>query len=207
MQKLDLSRQYKSYYTARPKPELVTLDAARFISITGQGDPSGDGFAANIQAMYATAYTIKFMCKDQGADFVVPKLEADWWYDEERYKDVTIETAPARIPRAEWYYRLMLRLPDFADAAHLALAIDTVVTKKGIALAKNIALHITPQQRVVQMMHIGPFDKEPETLLIMDAFMKQHNFGKDGHHHEVYLSDFRKTAPEKLKTILREPVA
>ena len=207
MEKLDLTKQFKEYYKATAKPALLTLAPANYLSITGKGDPSGDAFAADIQAIYPLAYTIKFMCKEQGNDFVVPKLEADWWYDETRYKDITAEQAPTSIPRSEWLYRLLIRMPDFVSPEMAASAIETVVNKKGIHGSAKVEWYSTPQQKVVQALHTGPYSTEPETIKRIIDFMQQNNLAKGGHHHEVYLSDFRKTAPEKLKTILREPVA
>lgn len=205
MDKLDLTKQYKSYYSAKSKPELVDIEPAQYLSILGQGDPSGTEFANNISALYTVAYVIKFMCKAEGKDFVVAKLEGLWWYDEDKYKDASITDAPTLIPRSEWYYRLLIRLPDFVNAAHIAMGITTATEKKGIALAKEVELYLIAAHKAVQMLHIGPFDKEPETLVQIMSFMQENNLPKGGLHHEIYLSDFRKTAPDKLKTILREP--
>jgi hypothetical protein len=205
MNKIDLTRQYKSYYTAKAKPEVVQIEAAQYLSITGKGDPSSAGFQQDIQALYSVAYVIKFMCKDEGNDFTVAKLEGDWWYDERQYAGITAEDAPAKIPRSEWLYRLMIRLPEFVRNEQVTAAQKTATDKKGIARAAAVALHNTTAHYAAQMMHIGPFDKEPETIQQIVRFMQEDNMQKGGHHHEIYLSDFRKTAPEKLKTILREP--
>jgi hypothetical protein len=97
MEKLDLSKEYKTYYTAKTKPELVTIEKAYFLSICGKGDPSARAFAGRVEALYATAYSIKFASKAGGKDFVVAKLEGLWWYDQERYQGVTMNEAPARI--------------------------------------------------------------------------------------------------------------
>ena len=88
MEKVDLAKQHKQYYTAKPHPELVDIAPAHFLSITGQGDPSGSEFATNIQALYTTAYTIKFNSKADGCDFKVPKLEGLWWYDETQFPNI-----------------------------------------------------------------------------------------------------------------------
>ncbi len=205
MEKLDLTKKYKSYYTAKTKPELINVEAAQFLSILGKGDPSGAEFGVSISALYTVAYVIKFMCKAEGNDFTVAKLEGLWWYDEEKYKDVTISETPLQIPRSEWYYRLLIRLPEFVNAAHIAMGITTAIEKKQVAGAKDVELHLMGAHKAVQMMHIGPFDKESETLLQINEFMQANNLPRNGLHHEIYLSDFRKTAPDKLKTILREP--
>lgn len=206
MSKLDLTKQYKDYYKAKTHPEIVTIEKARFLSITGKGDPSSDGFAQNIQALYATAYTIKFIYKEKNKDFVVAKLEGLWWYDDEKYGGISMQDAPTQIPRSEWEYQLLIRMPNFVTADAVTNAIEQVVKKKEIELANNITLHTMQEGKCIQMLHVGPFDTEPETLQKLMDFSKENGLQKNGLHHEIYLSDFRRTTPEKLKTILREPV-
>lgn len=206
MQKLDLAKKYKAYYTAKPIPEIVQIEKVRFVSITGKGDPSDVVFAGRVQALYTVAYSIKFVCKARGEDFIVPKLEALWWFDNEKYDVLTIEEAPAIIPRSEWEYRLLLRMPDFVSDKDIASAVTTAAAKKALAAIKEVTAFTLEEGNVVQILHIGPFDKEPETLKVLGEFMKTNRLQHNGLHHEIYLSDFRKTAPAKLKTILREPV-
>ncbi|ELR72858.1 hypothetical protein C900_00819 [Fulvivirga imtechensis AK7] len=206
MDKLDLTKRYKSYYTAKAKPEITEIEPAKFLSIQGVGDPSGSDFADNVQALYATAYAIKFVCKALNKDFVVSKLEGLWWFDEQKYKGYTMEEAPVKIPRSEWGYRLLIRMPEYVTEQIVQEAIASTVEKKELPLAREIELYPMTEGKVVQMLHVGPFNKETETLLQMNEFIQENNFDRNGLHHEIYLSDFRKTAPEKLKTILREPV-
>jgi hypothetical protein len=206
MEKLDLTKLYKSYYTAKSKPMLVTIEPAQYLSIAGKGDPSSEEFADRVEALYGTAYTVKFMSKANGKDFVVAKLEGLWWFDETQYGDISMSEAPTRIPRSEWCYRLLIRMPEFITKELVQEAIETLIAKKKNLQPANVKLYFKEAEKAVQMLHTGPFDKEPETLEQISAFIKQHNFSRDGRHHEIYLSDFRKTAPEKLRTILREPV-
>lgn len=206
MEKIDLTKLYKDYYRAGTKPEIVQVEKALYISIEGKGDPSADGFASNVQALYAVAYAIKFIWKEKGRDFVVAKLEGLWWYDENKFGRPPIEDAPKSIPRSEWEYRLLIRMPDFVVEKDIDTAKSSVVDKKGLDLAGKVMMYEMTEEKCVQMLHVGPFDKEPETLKILAAFIQKNNFLKNGLHHEIYLSDFRKTAPAKLKTILREPV-
>lgn len=203
--KTDLSKQYKDYYSAKTSPSLLSLPAAQYISLVGMGDPNDPHFAANISAIYSTAYTVKFACKATGNDFTVPKLECQWWYDELLYPNLTITDAPINIPRSDWHYRLLLRLPDIATPQMVTNAANTVFNKKGIKEAQQIAYYQLPAMQAVQILHIGPFATEHDSLIVLNNYMQQNNLLKDGLHHEIYLSDFRKTAPEKLKTILREP--
>lgn len=206
MEKLDLTRQFKSYYTAKSRPELVHLEKAQYLAIQGKGDPSGEAFTQKIQAIYPVAYALKFAFKAQGKDFVVAKLEGLWWYDEDRYRNATIDNAPTTIPRSEWEYRLLIRIPDFITQKEVESAVAECYAAKGIAEIREVYFFELEEGKVAQMLHTGPFDTEPETLAKLMEFMTTHNLGRNGLHHEIYLSDFRKTPPHKLKTILREPV-
>lgn len=205
MVKLDLTKQYKSYYTAKGKPELVTIEEAHYISITGKGDPAEQPFADRIAALYSTAYALKFMFKAKNNDFTVSKLEGLWWYDEEKYSGKTITTA-TEVPRSEWEYRLLIRLPDFVSARDIEKAVAVTMSKKDLPLVKQVEYFTMKEGKTIQMLHVGPFATEPETLKQILAFATANQLTKNGLHHEIYLSDFRKTAPENLKTILREPV-
>lgn len=146
------------------------------------------------------------MLKAVNNDFVVPKLEALWSFDDKKYKDISMDEAPVKIPRSEWNYRIMIRMPDFVTREQTKAAIDTVANKKLIELAKAIEFYEMTEGKVVQILHVGPFENEPQTLKKIQEFTTKNNLQKNGLHHEIYLSDFRKTSPEKLKTILREPV-
>jgi hypothetical protein len=205
MNKLDLTKKYKSYYTAKTTPNLVTIEAAQFISITGKGDPSAPEFTNHIQALYPIAYAIKFMHKANNNDFTVSKLEGLWWFDENKYPGKNMTTA-TEVPRSEWEYRLLIRMPEFVTAKDLEKAKETVSAKKNAPLADKVEFFTLHEGKCIQMMHVGPFSTEPESLAQIAAFSAQNKLERNGLHHEIYLSDFRKTAPEKLKTILREPV-
>jgi len=206
MKKLNLTKEYKSYYTAKTKPELAEFGLANYISIKGKGDPSGKLFAADIEALYSVAYTIKFTFKVLDLDFVVSKLEGLWWFDEKKYKDISICDAPRLIPRSEWEYRLLIRMPDFVNDKDINTAMQKVTFKKGIEKAKEVEFYKLTEGKVIQILHVGPFDNEPETLKKIKEFSDVNKLTQNGLHHEIYLSDFRKTELSNLKTILREPV-
>ncbi|MCF3111318.1 GyrI-like domain-containing protein [Niabella sp. CC-SYL272] len=206
MEKLDLTKQYRHYYTAKPEPALVTIEAAQFLSITGKGDPSGGSFKKHIEALYSTAYTLKFACKVLNKDFVVSKLEGLWWFDESRFSVQTAAEASLKVPRSEWEYRLLIRLPDFITKKDVQQSQETVLLKKQLIDVQFLELFSMEEGLCVQLLHQGPFATEPESLEKISVFMHEHNLSRNGVHHEIYLSDFNKTAPEKLKTILREPV-
>lgn len=206
MTKSDLTKEHKAYYTAKSKPELLTIGKAQFLSITGKGDPSGQAYADKLQALYSVAYTVKFLNKALDKDFVVAKLEGLWSFDENKYAGLSADEAPLKIPRSEWNYRMLIRMPDYVTREQLEQAVKTVVNKKQISLAAEVEWFEMEEGKVVQMLHKGPFSEEPETLKQIMEFCEEHQLSKNGLHHEIYLSDPRKTAPEKLKTILREPV-
>ncbi len=206
MEKLDLTKKHKAYYQATENPEIVEIEPAQFLSIGGKGDPDGEAFTDNVQALYATAYAIKFVFKKQDKDFVVAKLEGLWWFDETNYAGLSITESSLKVPRSEWEYRLLIRLPDYVSVADVQRGIETVLSKKSLTLARKVEFYEMSEGKCVQMMHLGPFSTEPESLERMDVVMRANSFAKNGYHHEIYLSDPRKTIPEKLKTILREPV-
>lgn len=204
--KTDLAKAYKRYYTAPRDPELITLETLPYLSITGKGDPSGEEFARSVEALYTVAYALKFASKEKGADFVVPKLEGLWWCDETRYKDVSAEEAPGSIPRSEWEYRLMVRMPDAKLGDVFPSAKAQAFQKKKNPRIEHVEWFELSEGTCVQILHEGPFDQERVTISKIKSFMDERGLKRKGVHHEIYLSDFRKTSPEKLKTILREPV-
>lgn len=206
MEKTDLSKTYKAYYSATTRPQILDIGPAAFLSISGKGDPSSALFEVHIRALYTVAYTLKFQWKAAGKDFVVAKLEGLWTFDEEKYGSTSIIDAPTRIPRSEWEYRLLLRLPDFVTPSSLEEAREAALRKKKTELVRQVVWFEQTEGRVVQVLHKGPFDTEPKTLLELQRFMEERGLQRNGLHHEIYLSDFRTTAPEKLRTILREPV-
>lgn len=207
MEKLDLNKKYFSYYTAKATPELVALDKAFFLSIEGKGNPSSTDFGEHVEAIYTVAYALKFKYKAEGKDFVVAKLEGQWWYDEQLYPNFSIEEAPAKIPRHDWTYRLLIRVPEFVSPSNIEKAVEDALKKKSLAYIPLVRYFEIDKLKAAQILHIGPFEKEGESLIKLSDFMKHKGLKRSGLHHEIYLSDFRKTPSEKLKTILREPIA
>ena len=155
MEKLDLAKQYKTYYSAKTKPQVLDIQRAQFLSIKGNGDPSGKKFADTLKALYATAYSLKFMCKASGKDFVVAKLEGIWSFDERRYGNVSVADAPVKIPRSKWIYRKMIRMPEYVTQQQVVSAIGSVTATKNVLLAAEIELFSMTEGKVVQMLHIG----------------------------------------------------
>lgn len=196
--KIDLSKTQKTYYKASKNGEILELPAYQYVSIEGQGDPNGTLFGEHITAMYQVSYTFKKIYKDLDQDFVVPKLEGLWWVDDvENYLE---------IPRSEWHYKLLIKMPEFVDMSEIETIKEEVFTKKGNVYVKNIEKHEMMAQEVAHILHLGPYSEEPQTLQKLYDHIEKEAYKITGLHHEVYLSDPRKTAPEKLRTILRYPV-
>ncbi|MFN3848861.1 MAG: GyrI-like domain-containing protein [Spirosomataceae bacterium] len=206
MEKLDLTQKFRSYYSAQTQPEFQQFGTVEYLSILGSGDPSSDEFSQKVEALYTVAYTLKFLSKAQNQDFSVAKLEGLWWFDESKYRDITIDDAPVMIPRSEWSWRLLVRIPSFITPILLETAKKNAFKKKKIELIEQVDFFSYDEGEVVQMLHVGAFSEEPLSLKVLGDFMSHHQLSKGGFHHEIYLSDFRKTPPEKLKTILREPI-
>lgn len=197
MEKLDLTKRYKEYYSAGTKAERVNFGNIPYLTIVGKGEPAGREFSQKAGAVYPVAYAVKKICKDTVQDFGVPKLEALWWVNDGR---------PAlEVPRDEWQWKLLLRMPDFVTEEMVEKAVKEVVKKK-TQTASDVKFEIIEEGDIVSIMHIGSYRTEPESILKMEDFIKSHGLVKNGLHHEIYLSDPNKTAPEKLKTILRQPV-
>lgn len=204
MEKINLSQKHKEYFNATTYPFLIESNSHNYLEICGKGDPNSDNFAVDIQALYSLAYGLKQAYKPN--DFVVSKLEGLWFFDESKFTGLTISNSSVLVPRSEWEYKLMIMMPDFVEIQIFQKYKDWISQKKENPKIKEIELVTLNEGLCVQMMHIGPFTTEPESLKLIDDFCRFENLTKNGPHHEIYLSDFRKTSPEKLKTILREPV-
>ncbi len=196
--KLDLGARFKREYVAPRKPVLIDTAPACYLVVEGKGEPGGAVFQARVGALYAMAFTVKMTRKFAGKqDYAVGKLEA-------RYFDLGGQRTP---PRDKWRWQLLIRTPDFVETGELDRAV-AVLRKRGkegdSALVK---LDTIAEGRCVQMLHVGPYDREGDTVEVMAAWAKSQGLRCRGPHHEIYLSDPRRVAPEKLKTILRLPVA
>ncbi|MCP4726002.1 MAG: hypothetical protein GY863_13250 [bacterium] len=198
MTKLDLMKEYKTYYKAGLKPEIEVFNSIKYLAIEGQGEPAGEVFTRKIEALYPLAYGIKKECKATGNDFGVPKLEGLWWVDSNK---------PAlEVPREKWCWKLLIRMPDFVSKEMVLSLQPEVSDKKKNDLIKEISFETITEGKCVQIMHIGPYSAEPETINRLLAFIKDNGLTVNGLHHEIYISDPRKTAPEKMKTLIRYPV-
>ncbi len=198
MEKTDLVKKDKEYYSAKKKPEIREFSELNFLTILGKGEPAGTEFTKAVEALYPLAYGIKKIYKIQEMDFAVPKLDGLWW--------VNSEKNALEVPRSEWHWKLLIRMPDFVTSENFEQAKTDVIKKKGIEKINEILFEKITEGKCVQIMHNGPYSTEPETINQMKEFMTQCGLVENGLHHEIYLSDPRKTEPEKMKTILRQPV-
>ncbi len=196
--KLDLKKEHKTYYKAKIIPEVVEFGEIPFLTIEGKGEPGGKEFTSKVEALYSLAYGVKNLCKKQGKDFVVPNLEGLWWVESDK---------PAlEVPRGEWRWKLLIRMPEFVTSEIVEKAKVEVIQKKGIELVDEIKFEKLTEGKCVQVLHIGPYSTEPESLAKMRKLMEEKNLVENGLHHEIYLSDPRRVPEEKWKTILRQPV-
>lgn len=198
MQKLDLKKEYASYYKAGKDPQLVNLDEGKFLSLSGMGAPEDELFQTSIETIYPVAYTIKKYYKQSEKDFVVPKLECFWWVE----SDVPF----AETPRKEWFWELLIQMPEYVDTLKVDDAISEVIKKKNILLANEVYLKKINEGQAIQMMHIGSYEEEQVTIENIFEYMGRKNLEMNGYHHEIYISDPRKTAQEELQTIIRYAV-
>lgn len=198
MSKLDLVREYKSYYKAGKKPETVEFGEANYLAIEGKGEPAGEGFVSKVEALYPLAYGIKKICKEQENDFGVPKLEGLWW--------VEGNTPALEVPRSEWCWKLLIRMPEFVTSEMMLSVQPEVAKKKNNELIQEISFEKITEGKCLQVMHIGPYSTEPGTINALMDFMTENGLSVNGLHHEIYLSDPRKIESEKMKTLIRYPV-
>jgi hypothetical protein len=180
--------------------ELVKVPKMNFLMIDGEGDPNqSPGFPLAVQALYAAAYTLKFMIKkDQAVDYPVMALEGLWWAD-----DLDVFRMERRD---DWKWTLMIMQPSLVTKARLKKALALAMQKKGLDLLQQIRLETYAEGLSVQTMHVGPYASEGPTIKKLHSFAAERGLTLCGKHHEIYLSDPRKVSPGKMKTVLRQPV-
>lgn len=204
----DFKKEYKEFYMPKNKPEIVNVPTANYIAVRGKGNPNTpDGeYQQAIGVLYAVAYTLKMSYKTDYKikgffEYVVPPLEGFWWQDNVDGVDYGNKDS--------FNWISVIRLPDFVAKKDFEWAVETATQKKKLDCSNAEFLTID-EGLCVQIMHIGPFDKEPESVAIMDAFLEENGYENDINekrlHHEIYMSDARKVAPEKRKTVIRHPI-
>ena len=204
----DFKKEYKEFYLPPAGPQIVTVPRANYLAVRGQGDPNEpDGeYQRSIGMLYAVAYTLKMSYKTEHRiagfyEYVVPPLEGFWWQEGVAGVDY------AHKENFRWIS--VIRLPDFVTEEDLAWAIKEAARKKKTDCSR-VELLSYDEGLCVQCMHIGPYDNEPATVSAMHEYMERQGYALDISdarlHHEIYLSDARKVAPEKRKTVIRHPI-
>lgn len=191
-EKVDLKRVLDGYRARRGELRQLELPPTRYLAVDGEGDPNTSPvFATALEALYPAAYRLKFASKAAGRDYVVPPLEGLWWSD-----DMTTYTT-AR-DKSRWRWTLLSLVPDWVGDDLVAAALDR---------APGVRLEHLAEGLCVQTLHVGSFDDEARVLArIHDHYVPEHGLRLTGRHHEIYLSDRRRTPPERQRTILRQPV-
>jgi len=199
--KLDFTRALDGYRARPGEFRLIDVPVQQYLAIDGQGDPNASAFAQAIETLYPVAYAMKFASKQQlGRDYVVPPLEGLWWAED-------MDTFTVARDKSRWSWTLLNLMPDWLTAADFAAAVDRVAAKRRPGRLDDVRLQTLAEGRCVQTLHIGSFDDEAAVLDRMHhEFIPANGLRMVQRHHEIYLSDFRRVAPEKRRTILRQPV-
>ena len=205
----DFKKEYKDCYQPKAVPQLIDVPRANFIAVRGEGDPNEENGAYQqaIEVLYAVAYTLKMSYKTDYKipgffEYVVPQLEGFW-----RQEGSTESVDYAN--KSAFHWTSMLRLPDFVSRSDFDWAVQTASKKKKLDCSR--AEFLTVEEGLcVQMMHLGSYDDEPATVARMEEYIWENGYVSDlcaeRQHHEIYISDPRKTAPEKRKTVIRHPI-
>lgn len=204
----DFKKEYKEYYMAKNKPEIIDVPKISYIAVRGKGNPNQENgaYQQTIGVLYAVAYTIKMSYKCQHKiegffEYVVPPLEGFWWQEDVREVDYS--------DKSKFNWISIIRLPDFVTKEDFDWAVTEATKKKKTDCSVAEYLTIT-EGLCVQIMHTGHFNDEPATIAIMDKFIQQNGYSNDitnnRLHHEIYLSDARKVEPQKWKTVIRHPI-
>ena len=204
----DLKKEYKEYYRPKNKPEIINIPSFNYIAVRGKGNPNEEdgSYQQAIQVLYAVVYTLKMSYKtdhkiDGFFEYVVPPLEGFWWQEDTDGVDYT--------DKSTFNWISVIRLPDFITKKDFEWAVETATKKKKLDCSSAEFMMID-EGLCVQIMHLGSFDDEPKTVALMDAYLEQNGYvndvNRDRSHHEIYLSDARKVAPEKRKTVIRHPI-
>ncbi len=204
----DFKKEYKEFYMHKHKPEIIKVPSVNYIAVRGKGNPNEEGGAYQqaLGILYAVAYTLKMSYKTDYKmegffEYVVPPLEGFWWQDNVEGVDYS--------DKSSFQWISAIRLPDFVTKKDLDWAKETAEKKKKLECSSAEFLTIE-EGLCVQMMHLGAFDDEPASVAVMDKFIQENGYVNDMNskrlHHEIYMTDARKTAPEKWKTVIRHPI-
>lgn len=201
MAKIDFKKKLKGIYSnvSSTKFSIVDVPALNYLMIDGQGDPNTSAdYQAAMEALYPLSYTLKFMLKNKGKDYVVMPLEGLWWVpDMEEFSDENKDA---------WYWTSMIMQPDYITPALVDQAVTEVKEKKAPSALDQVRFEVYEEGKSAQTLYFGPFADEGPTIARLHTFIENQGYTRRGKHHEIYLSDPRRTKPDRLKTIIRQPV-
>ncbi|WP_147535927.1 GyrI-like domain-containing protein [Bacillus marasmi] len=198
--KIDYKKELRNLYNPPKKIGLIDVPTMNYLMIDGKGNPNtSEDFQAAIEALYSVSYNLKFTSKNAGLDYVVMPLEALWYMD--NYEDFL------KGQKDDWQWTAMIMQPEPITKEMVEEAIETIRKKKNPAALDKLRFEAYDEGRSVQVLYVGPFDDEHPTIMKMHEFAAENGYVPSGKHHEIYLSDFRKVDPSKLKTVIRQPVA
>lgn len=200
--KVDLKKSLDAYRARRGEFRVVDVPGLQYLMIDGHGDPNtSPDYAAALDALYPVAYALKFASKRElGRDYVVMPLEGLWWAAD-------LDAFTTMRDKSRWDWTMMILTPDWIDRGLFSAAVERTRARNAPSRLDDLRLAPLAEGRCVQTLHVGPFDAEAEVLARMhERFIPDNGFRMTGKHHEIYLSDPRRTAPERLRTILRQPV-
>ena len=203
MSKIDFKRTLKEFYRPSAKKfSIVDVSPMQFLMVDGRGSPASQEYKEALEALYPIAFTLKFMSKlELGKDYVVPPLQGLWWAD-----DMNVFTTSD--DKSDWIWTMMIMQPDWITEQMMETAVAKVIKKKGSQPGfTKLRLDSYHEGTAAQIMYIGPYADEGPTIARLHAFIEENGHQLSGKHHEIYLSDPRRTAPEKLKTVIRQPFA
>lgn len=201
MDKVDFKKELKEFYRpSAKKPVKVDVPSMNFLMIDGSGDPNtSQEYQEALEALYSVSYTLKFMLKKaEIMNYVVMPLEGLWWLEGEKEFDIT--------RKDDWKWTSMIMQPSQVNSNHIAESIELSIEKKDNPALSNLRFTDYHEGLSVQIMHIGPWSEEAPTIEKIHSFIKEQGCTISGKHHEIYLSDPRRTKPEKLKTVIRQPM-
>ncbi|MCP4220951.1 MAG: hypothetical protein GY765_40355 [bacterium] len=203
MSKIDFKRTLKEFYRPSAKKfSIVDVPSMQFLMVNGRGDPNtAQEYRDAVQALYPAAFTLKFMSKlELGKDYVVPPLEGLWWAED-------METFAVTDDKSDWIWTAMIMQPDWITAEMLETAVQKAKKKNGdLPGFAKLRLDSYHEGLAAQIMYTGAYADEGPTIARLHAFIEENGYELSGKHHEIYLSDPRRTAPEKLKTVIRQPM-
>jgi len=202
MDKIDLKKTLDSYHAPKGAFRILTVPERRYLMIDGHGDPnSSPDFTQAVESLYPVAYKLKFGSRaTTGRDYVVPPLEGLWWAED-------LDAFTTARDKSQWDWTMMLLVPEWIDEDQVLAAKEQAGAKNRAARLDDVRFEALAEGLCVQTLHIGSFDDEAPVLdRLHHEFVPAEGLALRGKHHEIYLSDFRRTAPEKQRTILRQPV-